>query len=193
MKLSAHTRIRGEGGLAIFVILLVLVGGGVWFLYSSRASAEKDGRAFANEVVKKVAVEYDAKYLNLVLSPRAAVVCMPSCRELLARRFREFGPVTKPIETTGDIQFTNKFFEPRGTFKARMTYPTMTVTLDLLISRAISGWQIDEIIWGGWEPVPGAAATPTPAAVMAPSPSPTPTPTPTPTPAQTSSRKKKRG
>lgn len=170
------------------VILLVLVGGGAWFLYSSRASAEKDGRAFANEVVKKVVVEYDAKYLNLVLSPRAAVVCMPSCRELLARRFREFGPVTKPIETTGEIQFTNKFFEPRGTFKAQMSYPTGTVTLELLISRAISGWLIDEINMG-WIPAPGPAPTPTPAPAMAPSPSPTPIPTPTPAQA----RKKKRG
>lgn len=171
MRLSLHSRVKGEG-LAIWLILLALVGGGVWFLYSARAGGERDARAFANEVAQKVAVNYDEKYLDLRLSPRALIICMPSCRSVLIRRLRDFGPLAKPIEMTGKVEFTNRFFEPRGNFRAQLTYPTTTATLELMISRALSGWQIDEINLV-WTPPPAASPTPTPAATPSPTPPPT--------------------
>ena len=172
MRLAPNSRIKAEG-LAIWLIVLAVIGGGVWFLYSSRNEAEKNARVFAREVAQKIAVNYDDKYLNTRLSPRAHTAYLPSWRDRLIKRLREFGPLAKPIETNGNVYFTSYFFEPRGRFEAKLTYPTMTASIELIVTRGMTQWQVDEINLV-WNPPP--APTPTPSPVMTPSPTPSPTP-----------------
>src|SRR5437764_576224 len=69
MKTDKRFDIRGEGALPIVIILLALVAGIVWFLYSSRRDADRDARKFANELANKVAVEFNDQYLHVHLSP----------------------------------------------------------------------------------------------------------------------------
>lgn len=184
MRLARNSQIRAEGGIALWVIILALLGGAVWFLYSSRADAEKNARVFAREVAQKVAANYDEKYLHVRLSPKAQVTYLQSFRERLIQRLRDFGPMSQPIETKGKVYFSSYFFEPTGQFQAHLTYPTTTAVLELTISRGMTVWQIDEInlIW-----TPPPAPTPTPSPVM------TPSPTPSPTPEQKPRRRKGRG
>jgi hypothetical protein len=181
VRLAPHSRIKGEG-IAIWLILLAILGGGIWFLYSSRTEGQKDARAFASEVAQKVVVNYDEKYLDLRLSQKARSAYTPSWRARMVRYLRELGPLSRPIETTGTVYFTSQFFEPRGTFRSELTYPTTTASLELTVSKGMTSWQIDDInlIWS-----PPPAPTPTPSPVV------TPRPTPSPTPAQKPKRKRK--
>jgi hypothetical protein len=94
-----------------------------------------------------------------------------------------FGPMSKPIETKGSVQFNNLFFDPTGTFKSTLTYPTMTATMNLTVIRGMNDWQVDQIELV-WTPPP----TPTPS----PTPQMTPTPTPSPT-AQPKPQRRKKG
>ena len=119
MRLSRTARIKGEGGVALLVIVLLLLAGIVWWLYSSRQDAEKNARIFANEVVKRVAVNYDEKYLHVKLSPDAQIQYLKSWRDRLIDRLREFGVPAQPIDLQGDVAFTSYFFDPHGTFRAR--------------------------------------------------------------------------
>lgn len=183
MRLAQHSRIKAEG-LAIWLILLAIVGGGVWFLYSSRTDGQKNARAFADEVIQKVVVNYDEKYLDLRLSTPARSQYSLMWRTRMMQYLKGFGPLSKPIETTGNVFFTSHFFEPRGSFQSKLTYPTLTATFELTVSKGMTNWQIDEmnLIWN-----PPPAPSPTPSPVM------TPSPTPTPTPTQKPRRKKGRG
>lgn len=182
MKLARTARSRGEGSIGFLVIVGVLVAGVVWWLYSSRQDAVKKSRAFAAEVVTHVAVNFDEKYLHVHLSPEAQVNYLQSWRERFIARLRELGVPSQPIEVKGDVTFTSQFFDPRGTFRADLKYPTTSAYIDVEVSRGMTVWQVDKIDLT-WTPPP----TPTPAPVLA---TPTPTPTPTPPPEQ---KRKKRG
>ena len=184
MRLSRTARIKGEGGVALLVIVLLLLAGIVWWLYSSRQDAEKNARIFANEVVKRVAVNYDEKYLHVKLSPEAQVQYLKSWRDRMIDRLREFGVPAQPIDMQGDVAFTSYFFDPHGTFHAQLKYPNATARLELDISRGMTVWQVDTINLT-WDVPP----VPTPTPGVAPIATPTPTPTPTPEPKQ---RRKRR-
>lgn len=187
MRLSRTARIKGEGAAAFLVIVLLLLGGIVWWLYSSRADAEKNARIFAAEVAKRVAVNYDEKYLHVHLSPDAQRTYLRSARDRLLDRLRELGVPAQPIEVEGSVNFTSYFFDPRGTYTAKLKYPTKSAELVLDISRGMTVWQVDAINLP-WTPEQAPVPSPTPEVAG----SPTPTPTPTPAPQQKQRRKRNR-
>jgi hypothetical protein len=184
MKLARNRWIKAEGAIAIWLIVIALVGGVLWFLYSSRQDGDKNARAFAIEATNRVAVQYDEKYLHVHLSPPAQAKYLQSWRERLIQNLRALGPVKQPIEVKGDVHFSSGFFEPVGNFRAEMSYPTTTAVMELVVSRGMTVWQIDDINLI-WTPVP----TPTPAAP----PAMAATATPTPTPEQEQRQRRKRG
>jgi hypothetical protein len=171
MKRARHSHCKGEGGFGIWIIVLFIIAGGLWFLYSSRKDADKGGHAFAAEVARKLAVDYDERYLVQRLNPENQATRLPMWRERLFKSLRSFGPLAKPVETTGDILFTSQFFDPHGSFRSELTYLTMTAHFDLSISKNQNGWRIDELNLV-WNPPP----TPVPSPTIAPSPTPSPTP-----------------
>ena len=171
MKFSRNSHRKGEGGFGIWIILLALLAGGLWFLYSSRAEAERKAREFAEQVVQTLAVKYDVRFLNDHMSPQAQVNYIPSWRDRMVGFLKGFGPMSKPIATKGNVTFSSVFFDPRGTFQSELTYPTMTAKLNLTVSRGMNAWQVEEIELV-WNPPP----TPAPAAQVTPSPTPTPEP-----------------
>jgi len=173
MKFSRNSHCKGEGGFGIWIILLALLAGGLWFLYSSRAEAERKAREFAEQVVQTLAVKYDVRFLNNHMSPQAQVNYIPSWRDRMVGFLKGFGPMSKPIATKGNVTFSSVFFDPRGTFQSELTYPTMTAKLNLTVSRGMNAWQVEEIELV-WNPPP----TPTPAPAAQATPSPTPTPEP---------------
>ncbi len=177
MRLDRAARIEGEA-IVLLLIVLAILGGGVWFLYSARQDAEKNARAFANEAVNRIVVKYDEKFLHVHLSPEAQVTYLQSWRDRLMDRLREFSVPAQPIELKGNVEFSSYFFDPRGTFRAQLNYPTTSAYLDMGVSRGMTVWQIDSINLT-WNP----PATPTP--------TPTPVVTPAPTPASKSKRKSK--
>jgi hypothetical protein len=184
MRRARKARIKGEGGIAIWIIVVFILAGGVWFVYASRDDTIKEARIFAQEVSKKIAVDFDDHYLLTHLNRENQAANLPAWRERLFRSLRSFGPMTKPMEVTGDISFTSYFFDPRGTYQTNMTYATMPAHLDMSLSKASTGWRIDELnlVW--------TPPSPTPAPVAAGTPTPTPSPSPTAEPKQ--QRRKKR-
>jgi hypothetical protein len=186
MKRARHSHCTGEG-LAIWIIVLAILAGGAWFVYSSHDDSVRGAHAFAEEVTQKVTADFDDHYLLVHLNPENQAAHLPAWRERLFRSLRGFGPMTKPPQITGDVRFTSYFFDPRGTFRVDLSYAAMPVHLDLELSKGTQSWRIDEINLV-WDPPRAPAPSPTPA--IAPSPTPSPTPTPEP---QQPQRKKKHG
>ena len=155
------------------MIVLLLLGGIVWWVYSSRQDAEKNARIFATEIARRVAINYDEKFLHVHLSPEAQKTYLRSSRDRLLDRLREFGVPAQPLDVQGDLAFTSYFFDPKGIFRAQLKDPTTSAQLDLDISRGMTVWQVDAINLP-WNPPP--AATPTPIPVVSSTPTPTPAP-----------------
>jgi hypothetical protein len=158
----------------MLIILLAVLAGGIWFLYSSRAEAQRRMREFAEQVTQTMAVNYDVKFVSNHMTPQAQVNYIASWRDRMVGFLKGFGPMSKPIETKGNVQFNRMFFEPRGSFESVLTYPTMAATLKMTVVRGINTWQVDEIELI-WTPPPSPTPSPTPQMSASPTPSPTPT------------------
>ena len=72
----------------------------------------------------------------------------------------------RPVDVQGKIEFNSQFFEPHGSFKARIYYPARYADMDLTISHPVGRWQIDEIAFipQREQPAMPAPAAPPPAA-----------------------------
>ena len=180
MRRAQAARIRGEG-LVLLLIVLAILAGGTWWVFSSRREAEKNCREFATLVAERMAVHYDEKFLHVRLGPDAQKKFLQSVRDRMIAQLRQFGTPAQPIPLTGDVQFESGFFRPMGTFRAHLKYPGRTAYLDLAISSGMTVWQVDDI-YLTWDTPPAPAPTATPALA----------PTPTPTPEQKPRRKRKR-
>ena len=135
---------RAEGLLLIIVILAVL-GGISWYLYSSRRSSEKEAWAYAREVAEHIALQRDARFIDLNLSFQAQVEIPPSFRERILTKLGELGVPDKRINLTGKVTFSSYFFEPHGSFRAEVNTPMTPVYLDMSISPSHGPWQIEAL------------------------------------------------
>ena len=58
-KLKTHYRSESGQILVVLIILVGLIGGGVWWLYSSRDAMAKEGREFGREAIQRIVVQRD--------------------------------------------------------------------------------------------------------------------------------------
>ncbi len=176
MRRAPAARIRGEG-LVLVLIVLAILAGGTWFVFSSRRESEKNCREFAALVAERVAVNYDEKFLHVRLGPDAQKKFLQSVRERMIAQLRQFGTPAQPIPLKGEVVFQSGFFKPMGTFRATLKYPNTTAYLDLAISSGMTVWQVDDV-YLTWDTPPAPAPTATPALAPTPTPSPAPEPKP---------------
>jgi hypothetical protein len=139
-----HIRHRGESLLLIIVIIGIL-GGVCWYLFSSRRSSEKEAWAYAREVAENIALQRDAHFIDLNLSSQAQVEVPPSFRERILTKLAELGIPDNRINLTGKVTFSSYFFEPHGSFRAEVNTPMTPVYLDMSISPSHGPWQIDAL------------------------------------------------
>jgi hypothetical protein len=144
LKLSSQTKLSGQGLVVVF-ILLAVIGAGLWYLYSNKATTDREARAFAREAVKKLTVDHDRQYLETHLGPQAKLDLPPSARDYMIQRFAQFGVPAQPIQIDENVTFESYFFEPRGYFTAHLNYPGQGAILQVAISHPVSRWQIDNI------------------------------------------------
>jgi hypothetical protein len=132
-------------GLVIVFILLAVIGAGLWYLYSNKATTDREARDFAREAVKKLTVDHDRQYIETHLGPQAKLDLPPSQRDYMIQRFAQFGVPAQPIQIDENITWESYFFEPRGYFTAHLNYPAQGATLQLATSHPVSRWQIDNV------------------------------------------------
>lgn len=138
-----HRHKRGGQAIVFLLIVVALIGAGAWWLVTAKAETEQEARAFAAEVGKRLAFDYDGKYLSLHLAPKAQVAYPPSFRDRLIENLRRQGKPTQPVAVTGKVEFTSYFFEAKGSFRVEIDYASAPAYLDLVVSHPKALWQID--------------------------------------------------
>jgi len=143
---KTNCRLKSSGqGLVILIIVLVLVGGGLWYLYSHKQQMDKEARAFGRETIQQLVVNHDFAFLSTHLSPQARLDMPPSQQQFLIQQMTELGVPAQPIKTDENISWESHFFEPHGFFTAELNYPAGQGKLEVAISHPVSRWQLDNI------------------------------------------------
>src|SRR4030095_12444750 len=144
-KLNSKRKSSGQV-VVLLIIVLALLGGAWWWLNSNKENSAKEGRDFANEAIQKIAVQHDGNFFISRLSPQKR---MPSAAPTAERDFMneivKLGAPVRPVDVQGKIEFQSQFFEPHGSFHARIYYPARYADMDLTISHPVGRWQIDQI------------------------------------------------
>ena len=170
-KLNSKRKSSGQV-VVLLIIVLALLGGAWWWLNSNKENAAKEGTAFAREAFQKIAVQHDANFFNSRLGPQARVNFPASTQVEFMKEIVELGAPVRPVDVQGKIEFNSQFFEPHGSFHARIYYPARYADMDLTISHPVGRWQIDEISFIKQQvpaaPAPAPAAQPPPPAAPAP-------------------------
>jgi len=148
MKVNCRSNKAGEGGLPILIIVVLLIGGGFWWLFSSKRTAEKEGREFANEAAQRLAVQHDLPFLESRLSPAAKMDMPPSGQRNLIETLTQLGVPAQPIPIEGKITFESQFFEPKGFFTAQLNYPGRPGKLEFTISHPAGMWKFESVKFG---------------------------------------------
>jgi len=170
MKLRSQLKLSGEGFLPIVIVVVLLIGGGLWYLYSNKAATDREAREFARDAVKRLTVDHDRRLLDERLSPQAKLDMPPSQRDYLIQRLTQFGVPQQPIQMDENITFQSYFFEPSGIFTAQLNYPGQGAMLQMATSHPVSRWQIDNVTFTTQRqaPPPAPASAQPPAAAAQP-------------------------
>jgi len=166
LKLSSKRKSSGQV-LVVLIILVLLLVGAWWWLNSNKQNSAKEGRDFANEAVQKIAVQHDGNFFISRLSPQMRMAfAAPTAQQEFMNEIVKLGAPVRPPDVQGKIEFTSQFFEPHGSFHARIYYPARYADMDLTISHPVGRWQIDEIAFipQREQPAIPAPAAPPPAA-----------------------------
>ena len=166
LKLSSKRQSSGQV-LVVLIILVLLLVVAWWWLNSNKQNSAKEGRDFANEAVQKIAVQHDGNFFISRLSPQMRMAfAAPTAQQEFMNEIAKLGAPVRPPDVQGKIEFTSQFFEPHGSFHARIYYPAKYADMDLTISHPVGRWQIDEIAFLPQRDQPGMPppAAPPPAA-----------------------------
>jgi hypothetical protein len=165
LKLSSKRKSSGQI-IVLLIIVLALLGGAWWYLNSNKENAAREGTAFAKDAVQKIVVQHDINFFNSRLSPQARMNFPASTQQEFMNEIVKLGAPVRPVDVQGKIEFNSQFFEPHGSFHARIYYPERYADVNLTISHPVGRWQIDEIIF-----IPQQQAAPGPAVAPPPAPS----------------------
>jgi hypothetical protein len=146
-KLKLNSKRKSSGQVIVLIIIvLVLLGVAYWWLDSTRKEMAKEGNQFANELVQKIVVQRDLNFFASRLSPQARMnFAAPTAQQEFINEIVRHGTPVGPINVQGKIEFQSQFFEPHGSFQARINYPAEYADITFTISHPVGRWQIDDI------------------------------------------------
>jgi len=157
-KLSSKRKSSGQV-VVLLIIVLALLGGAWWWLNSNKENSAREGTAFARDAVQKIAVQHDGNFFISRLSPQMRMAfAAPTAQQEFMNEIVKLGAPVRPVDVQGKIEFNSQFFEPHGSYHARIYYPARYADLDLTISHPVGRWQIDQIAFIPQAEQPGMPA-----------------------------------
>jgi hypothetical protein len=143
LKMNSQSKSSGQI-LVVLIIMLGVVGFGLWWLNSSKQAMAKEGRDFGRDAIQRLVVQHDLTFFSSRLGPQARLQFPPSVQQEFMSGIEKMGTPVGPVNVQGDIQFQSQFFEPAGTFHTHVNYPTRGAEVNVTISHPVGRWQIDD-------------------------------------------------
>ncbi len=138
-----------SGSILLAVIVIVVIGGILFFLYSMRRTTEVEGKEFAREVIERCAFQHDVKFLHSVVAADRRLVVPPGMDQQFIDTLTKLGLPERNYNITGNLQFENYFFSPRGVFNAILTFPDRHGTFFVSVARPSGIWLVQDygVLW----------------------------------------------
>jgi hypothetical protein len=135
---------------AIIIILIVLIGGGLWFLVSYKQQRVNEAKHYGRDAIHKIVVERDIRFLNANLAPISQLShpMPPSEQQFFMQQLQQLGNAAEPIQIDENVTSDSFLdFEPHAFFTAHLNYPAGQATLQLAIQHAtaINKWRIIDV------------------------------------------------
>src|SRR5437016_8584979 len=92
-----QSKLAGQA-LVVLIIFLIIIQGIIWYLYSTRASTQRDGIRYGHEVIDRLVMKHDRSILDQDLSAQAKLEMPPSQRDYLIQRLVQYGSPAQPIQ-----------------------------------------------------------------------------------------------
>jgi hypothetical protein len=157
-KLSSKRKSSGQV-VVLLIIVLAVLGGAWWWLNSNKENSAREGTAFARDAIQKIAVQHDGNFFISRLSPQMRMAfAAPTAQQEFMNEIVKLGAPVRPVDVQGKIEFNSQFFEPHGSYHARIYYPARYADLELTISHPVGRWQIDQIAFIPQTEQPGMPA-----------------------------------
>jgi hypothetical protein len=131
--------------LVVLIIILAIIGGGFWYLFSNKKTMDREARTFGRQMIEALTVRHDVNYFANNLSPQMRLDYPPSQQQSVISQFQQMGAPQQPIKIDETVTFESHFFTPRGHFTAHLFYPTQAATLDMDVSHPVGKWQLDDM------------------------------------------------
>jgi hypothetical protein len=148
MKRNTHK--QSGTGIIILIVLVLVIGGGLFYLTSNKQSMDKEGRAFGRDTLNRILLNYDVSAFGSNLSPEAKLQYPPSEQNALMNQLRQLGQPVQGFKIEESMSWEGtwifKFFEPHGSFTAHLNYPAGPATLGIEINHPVSKWQITTVV-----------------------------------------------
>ena len=144
---------RTGSSLLFLLIIIAIIGGGTYLLFDYRKSREAETRAFANEIVQRLAVQHDLKYLHSIVPDERRADLTPGREESFINGFKSLGVAQPGWQLQGDVMFDDHFFAPHAVFKAILTYPERHATIAFEVSCPRGLYQLNALSLT-WERTP---------------------------------------
>ena len=158
LKLSSKRKSSGQI-IVLLIIVLAVLGGAWWWLNSNKENSAREGTAFARDAIQKIAVQHDGNFFISRLSPQMRMAfAAPTAQQEFMNEIVKLGAPVRPVDVQGKIEFNSQFFEPHGSYHARIYYPARYADLELTISHPVGRWQIDQIAFIPQTEQPGMPA-----------------------------------
>src|SRR5437763_16356841 len=103
-KLKARSRQNGSA-LLFVIILIVVIAGGWYGLSTLRRNSEVEGKQFAREVIERVAVQHDGKYLHSIVAADRRIAFPPATEPACIAGFTKLGAPAPKFGLDGMLTF----------------------------------------------------------------------------------------
>ncbi len=148
-ELRLRPKGRAGSALALALIVLLILAGGVFFLVHLRHQSETEGKEFARKVIQKCAFEHDPVFLTFVFAADRRWAVPRATDDQFIATLKQLGVPESNYSITGELQFDRYVGAPRGVFKAILTFPDRHGTMFVSVERPSGIWLVADygILW----------------------------------------------
>ena len=130
--------------LVFIIIVIAVIGAGLFFLNSMRKDAKVEGEAFTHEIIEKCAFQHDVKWLHSKVASDRRVAIPPAMDDQFIYYLTKLGVPDRNYKLDGQLEFESYFGSPHGSYKTILTYPTQHATVNFTIARPSGVWLITD-------------------------------------------------
>jgi hypothetical protein len=135
---------QGGQALVFVIVLIAVIGGGLFFLNSMRNDAKAEGERFIRQVIESCAFQHDVKFLHASVASDRRLAVPPAMDDQFIYFLTKLGVPDRNYNLTGQLDFDHYFGSPHGTYKAILTYPDQHATISVTIARPSGIWLVTD-------------------------------------------------